>query len=188
MPRLRWSLCQRAVREKSAQLIYTDVKISTNWWGSKVGPTLETFTKPGRLTAGCITNRDLQALCLWIIHTRSALHISSDVCKRGIVPGAQKLTGVWGSFQSVFARVSLRGKARTAFSCPLLVQPSKCGSKSRAGNHEAAKMAPSIFREFAPGINGKVGQSWWHNKRGVISLIFIFLYSGRCISGWDLWK
>lgn len=94
--KLRWSLCQRAVREKSVQLIYTDVKICTYWWGSKVGPTRETFTKPGLLTAGCVTNRDLQALCLWIIHTRSALHISSDVCKREIVPGAQKLNWEFG--------------------------------------------------------------------------------------------
>lgn len=175
MLRLRWPLRQRAVRENEPKLIYLNVKIPTNWAGSEVGPTREAFRKPGLRTVGCITNPDLQDLCLQIIHTRSALHISFDVCKRGTVPGAQKLTWSLGKFSIGFARVSLRGKARTAFSCPLLVQPSKCGSESTAGNGEAENMAPSFFRGRAPGVYGKVGLFTWHKKE-VLSFFFFFFF------------
>lgn len=177
MPRLRWSLRQWAVRENQPKLIYLNVKIPTSWGGSKVGPTWETFRKPGLPTVGCITNPDLEDLCLQIIHTRSALHISFDVCKRGIVPGAQKLTWSLGKFSIGFARVSLRGKARTAFSCPLLVQPSKCGSESTAGNEEAEKNGTFFF--FQGICTWSIWQSWsvfMAQKGGVIFVLFCFVF------------
>jgi len=91
------------------------------------------------------------------------------VCKRGIVPGVQKLTRSLGRFSIGFAQVSLRGKARTAFSCPLLVQPSKCGSGSAAGREEAEKMAPSFYRGCEPGVCGKVGLFSWQRKEALSS-------------------
>lgn len=55
----------------------------------------------------------------------------SPRCEEGrTVPAAQERT--WGSFVSG-CQGSRCGEARTAFSCPLLVQPSKCAWDSRQG-------------------------------------------------------
>lgn len=120
---------------------------------------------------GCITNPDLQDLCLQIIHTRSALHISFDVCNRGMVPGAQKLNLELGEVFNRFCQGFPRWEGTDGFLLPPPGAALKCGS---------GKMAPSFSRGFAAGIYGKVGLFSWHEKE-VLSL-FLFFTSWHCKS------
>lgn len=57
-------------------------------------------------------------------HSQCSAHIIWCVLTEGWCQEHRSLTWSLGKFSIGFARVSLGGKARTAFSCPLLVQPS----------------------------------------------------------------